>query len=173
VKVIKLILSIVIPFYVIVAIFVTACLIGYNDYNITEFGKKSLIIVEDDSLKPYFNEGDLLVVTKNNNADVKVNDKIFFYNNYNKEVSVNLAKVLKTERITDSESTFTVDGNYDVSSEYFIGKEDTTVLYPKVGSVLNVLTSKYGYLFIFILPILLLFLGEIFAIIKEVKNYED
>lgn len=168
-----MILSVFLTFYIILAVFVTACLIGYNDYNITQFGKKSLIIVEDNSLKPNFNKGDLLVITRNDNNDVKVNDMVFFYNNYNEEVSVNLAKVLKTRKITDSEYTFTIEGDYDVSSEYFIGKADTTKTYSNIGSILNILTSRFGYLFIFILPILLLFIYEIVVIIKEVKNYKD
>ena len=87
-KVIKIIFSILIIPYIAVAIFTTACLMNYNKYGITEFGNKSLIIVEDESLEPTFKRGNLLIVKRNSDLEsVKPGDLIFFYNNYNDEVS--------------------------------------------------------------------------------------
>ena len=161
----KGILGIIVAFYILVSIFITVCLVNYNDY--------SIITADDNSLNPDFKKGDLLVVKKNDNEDVKINDSIFFYNNYKNVVSVNMAKVTNSRRINDMEYTFTVDGDYDISSEYFIGKVDTTVKYDKIGRIYDIFTSRYGYLFIFILPILCLFLYEIVAVVREFKNYED
>ena len=47
----KILLSIFVVLYAVVALFLTACLLKYNDYKITVFGDKSLIIVNDDTLK--------------------------------------------------------------------------------------------------------------------------
>lgn len=169
----KGILGIIVAFYILVSIFITVCLVNYNDYSIAVIGDRSIITADDNSLNPDFKKGDLLVVKKNDNEDVKINDSIFFYNNYKNVVSVNMAKVTNSRRINDMEYTFTVDGDYDISSEYFIGKVDTTVKYDKIGRIYDIFTSRYGYLFIFILPILCLFIYEIVAVVREFKNYED
>ena len=53
-KLVKIFGVIVIAVYMAVAIFLTVCLLNYNDYNITELGKNSLIIVSDDDLEHYY-----------------------------------------------------------------------------------------------------------------------
>ena len=37
--------------YLFVVVFLTVCLLNYNDYNITEIGDKSFIIIRDDELE--------------------------------------------------------------------------------------------------------------------------
>ncbi len=177
-KVLKVIGIILISIYAVVAITLTIFLLNYNKYNITEINNKSLIIVRDDELKPNFNKGDLVIVNKDANKDIKVGDKIFFYDNYKEVVSVNLGTVLEKEVVTKNETTFIVDGDYAVSSEYVIGTARTSKSYSKIGSILNILESRFGFLFMIIFPILILFIYEIYVVIKELKeskndDYED
>lgn len=177
-KVLKVIGIILISIYAVVAITLTIFLLNYNKYNITEINNKSLIIVRDDELKPNFNKGDLVIVNKDTNKDIKVGDKIFFYDNYKEVVSVNLGTVLEKEVVTKNETTFIVDGDYAVSSEYVIGTARTSKSYSKIGSILNILESRFGFLFMIIFPILILFIYEIYVVIKELKeskndDYED
>ena len=87
---------------------------------------------------------------------------------YNKEFSIK-TKIL----IGEENNTYTIDGNYDVSSEYYIGSVNDTVVYKFFGTLLDVFTSKIGYLLIFVLPILCFFLYEIYAVVKEVKEYKE
>lgn len=172
-KVLKWILGILLVPYIIIAVFVTACLMCYNDYNITEFKDYSLLIVEDDSLLPTFEKGSLLVVKKNKFEEVKNNDYAFFYDTYDNQVHVSLGKIISKRRVNENESTYVIEGNYDLSSEYFIGKADTTTIYKGLGNILSVLESRYGFLFIVVLPILVLFIYEIYAIVKEIRNPEE
>lgn len=172
-KVLKIIGCIFIFMYAMVAILLTVCLLNYNDYNITEFKDKSLIIVSDDELRPEFNKGDLVVVYKNKNSDIKVGDKIFFYDNYKDQVSVNLGSVIDKKNITRYETTFVMNGDYSVSSEFVIGKASTSKKYANFGTILSILESKFGFLFIIIFPILILFIYEIYAVIKEIKRPTD
>lgn len=173
-KIVKTIFSILIIPYVIIAIFTTACLMNYNKYGITQFGNKSLIIVEDNSLEPTFKKGNLLIVTKPSDLESVIpGDSIFFYNNYEEEVSVSLSTVSKRKKVTDTEYSYTIEGNYEISSEYFIGGVNNTIIYPFFGTLLNVFTSKAGYLLIFVLPILCFFIYEIYAVVKEIKEYKE
>lgn len=156
--------------YAGIAIVLTVCLLNYNDYNITELGDKTLIIVRDDELKPDFDKGDLVVVKKNNSSDIKIGDKIFFYDTYKNQISVNLGNVIEKEVVNDEEVTYTMNGNYLLSSEYVIGKSSTSSRYENIGSILAVLESRFGFLFIIIFPILILFIYEIYAVIVELKS---
>lgn len=156
--------------YCLIAITLTICLLNYNDYNITELGDKTLIIVRDDELEPNYQNGDLVIVSKNPNKDILVGDKIFFYNTIEKQVTVNIGNVVAKENITSKESTFTMNGDYQLSSEYVIGKTETSKVYHSLGSVLSVLESRIGFLFLIIFPILIVFIYEIYAVIKEIKS---
>ena len=49
-KVVKIFGLLIVAVYLVVAVFLTVCLLNYNKYHITELGKKSLIIVSDDDL---------------------------------------------------------------------------------------------------------------------------
>ena len=51
--------------YLFVVVFLTVCLLNYNDYNITEIGDKSFIIIRDDELEPKYKENDLVIVNRN------------------------------------------------------------------------------------------------------------
>lgn len=169
-KVLKMIFGIFVTVYMVCAVFLTVCLLSYNDYKISVLGDKSLIILEDDELAPKYKKGTLLIVTKNDNDDIKVNDDIFFYNTYKNEVIVSTSKVQDKQKITDTETTFVVDGKYDISSEYVIGKADTAIVLDGVGAILGFLESRWGFLLVIMFPISLLFVYEIYAIIRELKG---
>jgi len=175
-KIKRIIIGALVTVYLIVAVFLTACLLAYNDYNISVFGDKSFIIVKNDDFEPDYKKGTLLIVTKNKNDDIKVNDDIFFYNKYKNQITVSHSKVTKTEKLSNIETTYTVIGedndDYYVSSENVIGKADTTKVINNVGSVLGLLESRWGFLFIIVLPISVLFIYEIYIIVKEIVRPE-
>ena len=172
-KILKIIGIIFIVIYCVISITLTICLLNYNDYNITVLGDKTLIIVKDDGLLPSYKKGDLVVVRKNPNYEVKAGDKIFFYDKEEEQVTVNLGTVLSKKNITKTETTYTMNGDYPISSEYLIGKTETSKVYHGLGSVLSVLESRFGFLFLIIFPILILFIYEVFIVIKEVKTPDE
>lgn len=163
-KILNILLGLIGIVYFIVVIGVTTCLICYNDYKVTVFGDKSLIIIDNDDK---YSNGDLVVFEK---GDVQVGDEIFFYEVTNGVASINVGNVTEIEKVTDSESTFTINENHDISSESLIGKTADAKVYSKVGKVLSVLESKFGFLILVILPTLLLFLYEVYRLIIEIKT---
>lgn len=169
-KVLKIIGIVFVVIYITIALGLTICLLNYNKYNITVLGDKTFIIVRDEELKPSFNEGNLVIVTKNKNDEIKVGDQIFFYNVHQNQVGVNLGNVVQKEKVTDTETTFIMEGDLKISSEYVIGKAETSDVYNNLGSILSFLESRWGFLFFIIFPILLMFIYEIYAVIMEIKN---
>ncbi len=169
-KFFKILLYILLIPYLFVAIFLTVCLLNYNDYNVTEISGKSFILIRDDKLEPTYKKNDLVIVNKNNLNELKENDDIFFYSKGDGEINVNIGKISEIKMITDSEATIIVEGDHPITSKFFIGKVETSNIYNDIGGILSVLESRWGYLFIIVFPILLLFIYEIYAFIMELKT---
>lgn len=158
--------NLIVIIYVIIAITVTLCLLNYNDYNVTEFGNNTLILITDDSLDPDYVEGDLVIAKKGNLKQIEVGDKIFFYN----DKDIKLGQVNQVNTYEGMSSTFILDGNHQVIEEDVIGSEDNVKVYSKIGKILSILESKWGFLFLIIFPSVLAFLHEIFEVIVELGN---
>ena len=158
--------------YVIIAIIVTVFLFNYNEYGVTEMGDKTYITVTGDELSPDYKKGDLVVVENKSVDDISENDYIFFYeeSREKKTVIISLARVISKRRITDSETTFKLEGDVDYSSEYVIGSVKNTKVYHGWGSVLAALESRWVFLGFVILPILFIFLYELYEFAIEVKK---
>lgn len=168
----KLIGNVFVIIYVIIAVFVTVCLLSYNQYKVTEFGKSSLIIIEDNNLEPEFNNGDLVII--NQKDRIKVGENAFFYNTYSKEMEVTLGKIIAEEKISETEKTYTLEGEMPISSEYIIGPASTASKIPVVGGILGILESKWGFLFIIVFPSLLAFVYELGVVLSElVKSKKE
>jgi hypothetical protein len=144
----------------------------YNDYKISIFGDRSLIIVDNNEFEPDYKKGTLLIIQKNANDDIKEGDSIFFYNHYKSQVSVSYSKVTKTEKITDTETTYTITGDQPISSEYVIGKAATTKSIEGIGSIMKFMESRIGFILVIVFPIAVLFIYEIYVVVKEIVRPE-
>ena len=167
----KFIGGILATIYLIIVIILTVFMLNFNDYNVTVLGNKSFILMMDEKLEGY-KKGDLLVVEKKPNDEINIGDMAFFYetDTVKKEVNINLGKVINKRKITDEETTFTMEGNVEFSSEYVIGTTNTTKAYSGIGGAISVLESRWVFLLLVVLPILFIFLYEIYAIALEVKK---
>ena len=64
--------------WLIIAIFKTICLLSYNDYQVIEFGKYSLLIINNKELRSVYEQDSLVIIKKANEEDYKKGDKILF-----------------------------------------------------------------------------------------------
>ncbi len=172
-KVLKGILWVVLGIYVIFAIFVTICLINFNDYKVPVLGNKSLIIIDSDEFSDYYSKGSLVVVNKTDYKDVEKGDMGFFYNTYESPITITLAEITDKEQITDTEYTYTLEGDRGISSENFIGDAKEAKEYKGLGSILQVYEDRWGFLLLIVLPILVTFIYEIYAIIRELIHPKE
>ena len=164
-----------ITIYLILAILLTLTLLAYNDFKITEVGPYSFLIMKDNELAPEFNEGDLLIVNKND--EVITGKKAFIYDTSNEKVEVKLATIEKAERVNEKEVTYTLEGERKISSQYVLGPANTTEVIPILGKMLGLLQSKWGFLFLIVFPALILVINQIGVVfnniietLKEAKN---
>lgn len=162
----KVVINILIILYFLVAVIVTYLLLSYNKYNIVETDNKYVLTLKEKN--PDFKESDLLVVKKSN--DYNKCDYVFYYDTYAVKVTVKYAKIENVKIINDDEKEIQLENDLILSSENILGKKQNTTTYKTLGAVFNTLTSKWGYLFIIIFPMLIAFVYEIYAIFKEIKK---
>lgn len=164
----KFLKNVIFTVYIIIAVFVTICLLSYNEFRVTDFGNCALVIVSDNNLEPDYAKGDLIIINKND--EILTGEKAFFYDTYNRKIEVRLGNVIEREKVTDTEITYTFEGEKKVSSEYVLGTSTTTEVIPVAGTILGILESKWGFLFLIVLPALLAFLYQITVVVSELKD---
>lgn len=157
--------------YAIIAIFVTICLLSYNQFKVTEFGEYSLIIINNNSLQPTYNSGDLAII--NGAEKIDIGDEVFFYNTETEGVGISIAKVTNIEEVDRNEKTYTLTGDYKISSDYIIGNINGSAKMPVVGNVLGFLESKWGFLLLIVFPSLLAFIYQITVVYSEIRGVKE
>lgn len=159
----KILLIVFLILYLTLEVFVTVCLLNFNEQRITEIGNTSLLIV-DEGFSEEYEKGDLLIVKKGDGSEVNVTDMIFFYNPGENFV-INYAEV---ENVLESNDyyTYIIGGDYNVYYDHYIGNDVTQL--KGVGTILAILESQLGFLILIILPTMIAVIFEIYAIVMEV-----
>lgn len=165
-------LEVVIIVYVIALTLFVLC---KNKYGYTQFGDYSFVTVglmEERTIQNV-SKGDLLLV-KNSN-DIHNGDLIYYYSVINDEYIVKSGVV--TDIIEDNYNSLYTIGTgsqaVSVASSRLLGKYSTT--YGNVGSIINVLESRIGFLFLVLLPIMVVFIYQLyeFVVILKYNEVED
>ena len=118
--------------------------------NIAEFNNSYL----------FADKSNFMIVNKDDN--IKNGDDIYYYGN-NGEI-----KMGKVNSISDN--IYTLDNEYALDKDSVLGNKNEAKSYAVLGSIYSILTSKWGYLFIIIFPMLIAFVYEIYEIVKEIKK---
>lgn len=160
--------SILIIIYVIIAIFVTLCLLTFNEYKVSQFGDKTLVIIDKDEESLKYKKGDLVIVGLSGYENSEAGDTVFFY----KDNGIKIAEIQTKNDYGEAGITFTIDGNYQVVSDEVIGTSNNEIVIGTVGGILQLLESKWGFLFLIVFPSLLAFLREVRELISEITNKE-
>ena len=165
----KVLGTILFVLYAIIAITVTVLLLSYNDYNNSEIGGYTIYIVTDDSLEPEYKQGSILLIKGTNDRNVQVGDKIFMYKVLNSSEYEVIDTTLQGKTQQGAHTVYIVDDEERYANDYFIGKVDDTIVIEGWGYILNLLESRWGYLFCIVVVSLLLFLQEVFELVMEIK----
>lgn len=157
----KIVRNILIILYLSITFIVTYSLLSYNDYNIAEFNKFYLCSISENVGD--YRKGDLLIIKKN--SVIKENDLVVYYNVVDGVTNIDgaIVKVVNDDVVVLKDDLI-------ISKDNILGNNDNITSYSKVGCIYDLITSKWGYLLIIILPILIAFIYEISEIIKEIKK---
>jgi len=164
-KIKKIFIGIIIVIFSIFALCMTILLLNYNDYGVTEFGDKSLVIIARDISSDNYKKGDLVIVEKVAYDNIKEGDEIFAYSVENGgKVNIEVGIV---KDIYEKEKTIAYKNGSAFSQEFLIGKATDT--YHDIGLYLSFIESKWGFLFIVLVPCFIIFIYEIYALVVEIR----
>lgn len=171
-KVLNWVWSFVEVIIIIYVVLVTMFVLCKNKYGYTQFGDYSFTnidLIAEKNVKDT-KKGDLLVV-KNSN-DIHKGDLIYYYAVLNDNYIVRSAVVADVKE-DDYSALYTVslsNTTINVASSRVLGKYST--VYNNLGSILSVLESRVGFLLLVLLPIMVVFIYQVYEFIIMLKYDE-
>ncbi|MDD3187242.1 MAG: hypothetical protein PHD02_02065 [Bacilli bacterium] len=161
----KIILGILGVIFFGFAIIMTILLLGMNDYGVSQFGNTSLVIIPSDISSDNYTKGDLVVVESKKIGQLNVGDEIFTYKlDGSGAVYIQLGEIGEVH--TDEDAVTFVNG--DTYSMKFVAGIATDK-YSNLGTYMSIIESKWGFLFIVLVPSFLMFVWEFYALVIEIK----
>ena len=181
-KIIRIVLNVLLWIFLVFAfiMMVFAFASISNDYGVPMMGNKVILNVVSDSMQPTINKGDLIAgktLTLEEKQALKEQDIITFFVDLNGDgvKEINTHRIVKVNVASDGTITFRTKGDnaaiypvnvaddgYNVRLDDVIctWKEGDTQL-KGLGSVMNFLQSRVGFLCIVIIPLALFFIYEV------------
>ena len=159
---------------IIYVICLTTILLAKNKFGFTQLGDYVLTSIGSNDVNNIINteQGDLLIIK--NTSDLNVGDVIYYYAVYDEKYII-CSDVVKSMQKDDFSALYTIDDQYNstVHSDKVIGKY--TSKYHKLGNYFSFLQSRVGFLFFVLLPIMVVFIYQIydFTIILKYGNEND
>lgn len=154
---------------IIYVIFITSCILCRNKFGYTQFGDMTFVTVSESNEKFFMNNkaGDLLII-KNQQMNLDVNDLIYYYVTVDEKYIVRTG-VIDSKSQDDYAALYVLrdDEGSSIASNRVIGKYVKT--YHGKGAILDILESRVGFLFLVLLPILIVFIYQIYQLVIVAK----
>lgn len=171
----KMCINVLIVAYAVIAIAVTILMLSYNDYHCSVIGGYTFIIMEDDELEEQgYPEGALVLVKETKARNINKGDHIFLYRQIStSQFEIKYAEViLKDESKGEYNVTYVLEGGTVIDHLDVIGSTEDIIVIENLGTILSILQSRYGYLFLIVVVSFIAFLYEIYELIMEIKYGE-
>lgn len=165
----KIIYNTLIILYAIIAIVVTICLLSFNQYKVSEFDSTTLLIINTNNLKEKgFSKGDLVFVDTTQKQEL--GEDIFFHATSELgKTTIDIQKLKdKQTSVVTGEVTYVLEDK-EIPSNLAIGPTKNSTRIAKLGTILSILESKWGFLILIVFPSLLAFLYELWEFIANVR----
>lgn len=151
--------------YFAFALFMTVLLLNYNRFNITQFGNYSWVMINENISNEEFARGDLVIVKSIKFEDMKEGEYLFTYRIDNRRIpSIRVGRI---GTVYAEEKAVTFENGETYSEEFIAGVPYEK--HAKIGGILSIIESKWGFLFIVLVPCFLIFIYEVYSLIIEIK----
>lgn len=151
------------------ALIMTILLLNVNKYGLTQFGDKIFLVIKEDFSTEKYERGDLVIVQEKKlgpsiKNPIKVGDEAFAYRLNNNETFIELGTV---GRVYENENQISFENGSTFDMKFVIGTPYK--IYEDVGTLLSIVNSKWGFLFIILVPCFLIFIYQIYELVIEIK----
>ena len=161
----KILIGIIGTAYFIFALIMTILLLNYNDYGVTQFGNKSLVIINDEIASENYEKGDLVIVEGKRVDKIELGEEIFTYRIDSRGIPSIQVGIVGDIYIEDDAIAFENGETYSMEFVAGVGTES----YEHLGTALSIIESQWGFLFIVLVPCFLIFIYEVYSLIVEIK----
>lgn len=171
-KVLKCLLGIVEVIIIVYAVSITTLLLSKNKFGYTQLGNNILVMINEDNKENLtrFTKGDLAVISKVNYNDVNVGDELYYFVTENDEYIIK-AGIVASKNGDKASAIYTFEENKEltIASERVIGSFSGHS-YASIGGMLSFMESRIGFLITVILPIMVLFIYQVYNLIIGLKD---
>ena len=144
--------------YIIVVLIATKALLDRNDYGV--FATKNDYYICNEKIKEY-DRSSLVHFDRNYDYEKLIEDDVYYFDKNNELQNGKLSLYDKENGL------FNVNG-ISYEKDRLLGRADKA--YQIVGSILNIITSRAFYLIFVIIPIIILFIYEIYLFVKYLSH---
>lgn len=181
-KIIKNVIGGIVDFLMLIvivfAIGVTLISLNSDNNDISKIGKYIPLNVKTDSMEPTIMEGDFIIMEECDPNTLQVDDVIAFFANEQDKVIVKTHRIVLINDENGDKSYITRGDNNPAADEVPVFPADVIgkwhdVKISKVGTILDFISSQTGFLICIVLPLLILFIYQIYrfiVVIIEEKN---
>lgn len=147
--------------YLIIILIATKALLDRNDYG--AFETKNSYFICNEKIKEY-DKSSLVHFDKNTDYEKMVEEDIYYFD---KNSELQIGKLTSFNK----ESEIISVNELAIEKEKVLGRPDKA--YQLIGSLLNILTSRAFYLIFVIIPIIGLFICEIYMFVKYLSHEKN
>ena len=166
----KIILKVIEFVIILYVVLISTVLLCRNKYGYTQFGDRTIVTMgqKDTRYLKEFGKKDLIVLKSDDIEDTKVGEEIYYYAVKNEKYVIKKGTISdKSGESSDAIYTIAEAETKEISNDKVLGKLDK--VYHNVGQVLFFLSSRIGFLIFVLLPILVLFIYEIYDFVMNIK----
>ena len=165
----RIFIGIILFLFFAFTITMTILLLNYNKFGVTQFDDTSLLIIKKEFSSETYKKGSLVIVESKQVKNYQVGQEAFVYHLDGRggfDIQLGIIGQIHEE---DNAITFSNGETY--SDEFIIGTGEN--IYPDLGKYLGIIESKWGFLFIILVPNFFLFVYQLYSLIVEIKYGKD
>ena len=151
------------------ALFAFTTLATKDQAHVASLAGYTPMMVQTDSMAPTFLSGDLIFIRKCDTANLEEGDIICFHTIIENEYALNTHRILQIDEINGIRSYVTKGDNNEISDSHIISDGDIVGKYigkiSRLGTVMEFLSSSFGFLVVIVLPMLLFFIYQVYHLI--------
>ena len=147
----------------------TILLLNRNQYGLTQFDETTILVIKKNFSSDKYKRGSLVFVESKRITDYKVGDTVFTYH-LDGQGGVNIQYGV-IGQVHPEDKAITFDNGETYSEEFIMGSG--VKKYDKVGTYYSIITSKWGFLFLILVPNFFIFVYQLYTLIIEIKYRKD
>lgn len=154
----------------VAALFAFTTMATKDDNNVSSVFGYTPMVVKSNSMVPTFEKGDLIFIKKYDTSKLEEGDIICFHTIIENEYALNTHRIKSIEIVGGARSYTTIGDNNDgIADQHIISDGDIVGKYighwPKVGKIMDFLSSSLGFLLVIVIPMLLFFIYQVYNLI--------